>query len=245
METHEGFTWNEDTRRRREDVRIHALAIARIVDEADDVEERRSLWSDARSIVRDRAKLDSLPGEADDVVRAGSAADQRSGQDTAYVRRRVSGLDIAILLTVVGGIFLLLFPPVGITILILAAAATITSVIARGYGSVRSKAARPEPAAERQRTPAPSDATSRTEGIHLGYSSPRAVAESDLLSIDERCRILRSWEYDIREIQVAEEEGMAVGRPSVSLTSVRDALRDLGCESSAPEADHKQGGSVH
>jgi hypothetical protein len=71
------------------------------------------------------------------------------------------------------------------------------------------------------------------------------VAESDRLSVDERCRILRAWEYDIRELQVAEEEGMAGTPQSVSLASVREALRELGCESFAPEADHKQGGSVH
>jgi hypothetical protein len=244
METYEGSASSADQHRRKEDVRMHALAIGRIVDEVEDIDERRSLWSDARDIVRRGARLDDEPEESAG-VRAGSEAEavgHGTGPNTTYVRRRVSGLDIAVLFAVVGAIFLLLFPPVGITVLILAAAVTASSLIGRAYGFARSKLA---PREEQQPAPDLAGGTSTTEGTRRGYSSPRAVAESDRLSIDERCRILRAWEYDIREIQVAEEEGMAADTPSVSLASVRTALRELGCEAVAPEADHKQGGSVH
>jgi hypothetical protein len=54
---------------------------------------------------------------------------------------------------------------------------------------------------------------------------------------------LQRWEYDVRELQVAEEEGMEGPQP-VTLDVVLRALRSLGApadtERSAPT---KQGGS--
>jgi hypothetical protein len=68
------------------------------------------------------------------------------------------------------------------------------------------------------------------------------LANNDL-STEEKIKILQKWEYDARELQVAEEEGMR-GSQTVSLDDVLRALRSLGApadtERSAPT---KQGGS--
>jgi hypothetical protein len=40
------------------------------------------------------------------------------------------------------------------------------------------------------------------------FPDPEAVAESADLSLEEKVRVLRSWEYDAAELEVAEEEGM-------------------------------------
>lgn len=77
----------------------------------------------------------------------------------------------------------------------------------------------------------------------LVFKTPDEVlAEKDLLR-EEKIKILRKWEYDVRELQVAEEEGMEGPQP-VGLDDVLRALRSLGApadtEQSAPT---KQGGS--
>jgi hypothetical protein len=70
------------------------------------------------------------------------------------------------------------------------------------------------------------------------------VIETGDLSREQKIEILRRWEYDIRELQVADEEGMAPADPQpVILDAVLNALRSLGApadtERSAPT---KQGG---
>jgi len=40
------------------------------------------------------------------------------------------------------------------------------------------------------------------------FADPEAVAESPELSLEEKVQVLRSWEYDAAELEVAEEEGM-------------------------------------
>jgi hypothetical protein len=77
------------------------------------------------------------------------------------------------------------------------------------------------------------------------FKQPRDVVERGDLSRDQKIEILRRWEYDIRELQVADDESMTAKEPSaITLDVVLNALRSLGApadvEHSAPT---KQGGS--
>ena len=77
----------------------------------------------------------------------------------------------------------------------------------------------------------------------LVFKTPDDVLAEKDLSREQKIQILHRWEYDVRELQVAEEEGMEGPQP-VSLDAVLRALRSLGApadtERSAPT---KQGGS--
>ena len=77
----------------------------------------------------------------------------------------------------------------------------------------------------------------------LVFKTPEEVLADSELSREQKIKILRRWEYDVRELQVAEEEGMEGPQP-VTLDVVLRALRALGApadtERSAPT---KQGGS--
>ena len=77
----------------------------------------------------------------------------------------------------------------------------------------------------------------------LVFKAPEEVLADNELSREQKIKILRRWEYDMRELQVAEEEGMEGPQP-VTLDVVLRALRALGApadtERSAPT---KQGGS--
>jgi len=78
------------------------------------------------------------------------------------------------------------------------------------------------------------------------FQKPQDVIERNDLSRQQKIEILRRWEYDLRELQVAEEEGMKSppGSPAITLDTILKALRSLGAaadvEHSAPT---KQGGS--
>jgi hypothetical protein len=92
---------------------------------------------------------------------------------------------------------------------------------------------------------------SRRRGINRALTNPSAtfkrpqeVVESNDLSREQKIEALRRWEYDARELQVADEEGMAPAEPQpVILDAILNALRSLGApadvEHSAPT---KQGG---
>jgi hypothetical protein len=76
------------------------------------------------------------------------------------------------------------------------------------------------------------------------YQEPQRVVEDNSLSRDQKIEILRRWEYDIRELQVADEEGMTAPKPHpVTLESIFASLRILGAP---PDLEHaaptKQGG---
>jgi hypothetical protein len=77
----------------------------------------------------------------------------------------------------------------------------------------------------------------------LVFKSPAELLANQDLSRQQKIEILRRWEYDVRELQVAEEEGMEGPQP-VTLDVVLRALRALDApadtERSAPT---KQGGS--
>ena len=77
------------------------------------------------------------------------------------------------------------------------------------------------------------------------FERPEEIVQSNELSRDQKIEILGRWEYDVRQLQVADEESMTAPRPEpVTLDAVLKALRALGApadvEHSAPT---KQGGS--
>ncbi|TDJ53748.1 MAG: hypothetical protein E2O47_07480 [Gemmatimonadetes bacterium] len=62
------------------------------------------------------------------------------------------------------------------------------------------------------------------------YTDPSDVVADQSLTRDQQIEILRRWEYDARELEVAEEEaGMTVLRPEM-FDLVLQALHTLGAE---------------
>jgi len=59
------------------------------------------------------------------------------------------------------------------------------------------------------------------------FDSPAAVATSTELTTAQKVEVLRQWEYDARELQVAAEENMGEG-PGKLLDEVLAALDLLG-----------------
>ena len=73
------------------------------------------------------------------------------------------------------------------------------------------------------------------------FKLPNDVVASKDLTREQKIEILRRWEYDAREIQVADEEGMTAppsAPQSAPLDLILKALRELGAplntEQSAP-----------
>lgn len=69
------------------------------------------------------------------------------------------------------------------------------------------------------------------------HSSPEALADDERIGLDERVALLRRWQYDAAELDVAEEEGMTGGEASL-LDRVVAALHRLtggfDCEAGPP-----------
>ena len=62
------------------------------------------------------------------------------------------------------------------------------------------------------------------------FEDPMNVVANDELTRDQKIEILRRWEYDARQLEIAEEEaGMAVRRPDM-FDRVLQALHTLGVE---------------
>jgi hypothetical protein len=61
----------------------------------------------------------------------------------------------------------------------------------------------------------------------LAIKTPGEILQSKELSREQKIKLLRQWEYDVREIQVAEEENM-VGPEPITLSSIHEALGSLG-----------------
>ena len=62
------------------------------------------------------------------------------------------------------------------------------------------------------------------------FKEPEEVVASDELNLVQKIEILRQWEYDARQLEVAEEEaGMAVLRPDM-FDRIVQALHTLGAE---------------
>lgn len=74
------------------------------------------------------------------------------------------------------------------------------------------------------------------------FACPGDVVAARGLTSAQKMEILRRWEYDVREEEVAQEENMSGNLP-VTLSHVLDALNCLGA---SPENEHhsptKQGG---
>ena len=75
------------------------------------------------------------------------------------------------------------------------------------------------------------------------FASPDEVVDRSDLSREQKIEILRRWEYDARELLVAEEENMTGPDTGALLDSVLSALESLGAgpDSESP-APTKQGG---
>jgi hypothetical protein len=77
------------------------------------------------------------------------------------------------------------------------------------------------------------------------FKNPQQVVDNGMLTREQKIEVLRRWEYDIRELQVADDEGMTapMAQP-ITLDSIFAALRSLGAP---PDMEHsaptKQGGS--
>ena len=74
------------------------------------------------------------------------------------------------------------------------------------------------------------------------FDTPHDVVTAPAFKNSEKIEILRRWEYDAREVEVAEEENMQ-GPNGSMLRQVLQALHELGA---GPELEHtpptKQGG---
>lgn len=74
------------------------------------------------------------------------------------------------------------------------------------------------------------------------FSRPEDVLAEASLSRDQKIKILRRWEYDARELEVADDENMGGGAPAI-LDRVLQALHqleaDIEVEKTPPT---KQGG---
>ena len=78
----------------------------------------------------------------------------------------------------------------------------------------------------------------------LVFKTPQELLANDELSREQKIEILRRWEYDARQLQVAEEESMEGPQP-VTLEAVLQALRAIGATSDPDRsAPTKQGGST-
>jgi hypothetical protein len=74
------------------------------------------------------------------------------------------------------------------------------------------------------------------------FKTPAEVVQKPDLSREQKIQILRRWEYDARELQVADEESMT-GPQTIDLDAVLVALRSLGAPVEVDRAaPTKQGG---
>lgn len=61
------------------------------------------------------------------------------------------------------------------------------------------------------------------------FACPDDVFSAEALSVEMKIKILRCWEYDARELQVAEEENMGGGPPDI-LEDILKNLHRLGAD---------------
>ncbi|TFG65873.1 MAG: hypothetical protein E4H27_10430 [Anaerolineales bacterium] len=66
------------------------------------------------------------------------------------------------------------------------------------------------------------------------FSNPGEVINEQSLTRDQKIKILTQWEYDARELEVAEEENMGGGPPSV----LDEILKALHCLDSHADKEH-------
>jgi len=74
------------------------------------------------------------------------------------------------------------------------------------------------------------------------FRTPQDVIRAEDLTRDQKIKILRSWEYDARELEVAEEENMRTIEPDI-LDQILTALNALEAGSEPVfSSPNKQGG---
>ena len=74
------------------------------------------------------------------------------------------------------------------------------------------------------------------------FTRPNDVLAEQTLTREQKIRVLRRWEYDARELEVADEENMGGGPPDV-LDQVLKALHRLDAEIDVEHSPPtKQGG---
>ena len=73
------------------------------------------------------------------------------------------------------------------------------------------------------------------------FDSPQQLIDSAALTENEKIRILRQWEYDAREREVAEEENMC-GTDHHWLPDILAALASFGDKAPHHDSPTKQGG---
>jgi len=75
------------------------------------------------------------------------------------------------------------------------------------------------------------------------FGAPEDVLSAEGLTREQKIEILRRWEYDARELEVATEENMP-GQNGSCLDRIIQALNELGYDPSLDnEPPTKQGGS--
>ncbi len=75
------------------------------------------------------------------------------------------------------------------------------------------------------------------------FPSPEAVVEHPHLTREEKTDLLQRWRYDASQLEVAEEENMGGGKPSM-LDQVLKSLAALGVETDPEHSPPtKQGGN--
>ena len=75
------------------------------------------------------------------------------------------------------------------------------------------------------------------------YDKPDDVLNDANLTDDEKCEVLKRWEYDARELQVATEENMP-GPEEDLLADILQAKKQIACDhkdANDDQGDHKQG----
>lgn len=74
------------------------------------------------------------------------------------------------------------------------------------------------------------------------FACPSEVVAADGITSAQKMEILRRWEYDVREEEVAQEENMSGNLP-VSLSHILDAINQLGADhGDEHHSPTKQGG---
>ena len=74
------------------------------------------------------------------------------------------------------------------------------------------------------------------------FAHPKDVLTEQSFTLEQKVKVLRHWEYDALELEVAEEENMGGDSPSI-LSEVLDALHRLDAEIDTEHSPPtKQGG---
>lgn len=91
-------------------------------------------------------------------------------------------------------------------------------------------------------TPSPIDLKQALLDPAEAFGEPEKVLEHPTLSRDQKIEILRRWQYDANELEVASEEGMSGGEPSL-VRRVAKALTQLDGHAERAGGPTKHGSS--